>query len=331
MLLEDSVGQSVTRVVSASGDVGDAVPLAPPATSSDQPARFAIVDDYSSGASVYLRRFDAEGRALDREGLALTGSVGTNLTPAMLARSGDTFVAATFTVAATDAVQIFRVRDTGERIDVTPVVDAELDHAPFGGLGCSPTECVITFGRTKKSSGPDRNEVWIARFATHDPEVQLVVSRLDTGVGGTVVFDGEHFLVAYARDDELRIARLEDDGPRFASSQLGADQTGSFTSIGDGTALLFSEFPTQVGDPARDVQRIDVRRVLGERSSNPGAGGGGGGRGGGGGGGGGGGPMASTPTAVARACACELGEERGGSWSVPLLALAAALAARRRR
>ena len=129
------------------------------------------------------------------------------------------------------ATTLVRIRDTGEIIDATA--------APrFHRLACSATACLLA-GSDK--SDPMHPGVLLARVSPHADKVHLSISTLDAGEPALVGFDGEHFLVTYTERDELRIARLDDDGARIGSRLLEDDAPTALALTPDGRALLFSE------------------------------------------------------------------------------------------
>ncbi len=250
----------VTRIVSSAG-VGPERVIVPPPTTLHTPARFAWLDRLSN--AIRLRRFDAEGHALDAKPIPILGPEHSDqYVFGEVARSGDVFVVL---AGSKNQFSLTRVRDTGEVIDSVPVPSA-------GGLACSPTECVVSESRGSGKS-VDQDQVLVARFSSHAGTLSFDESKLGVGWPGSVAWDGARFLVLFRDRKDLHVARLDEDGPAIGTRPLGNEEPRALTPTADGRALIFADTLSGTGDDARLA--VDRSLVL-VGASSPGASTGGG-------------------------------------------------------
>jgi hypothetical protein len=298
-------GSRSTRLVS-SADIGSERRLTPPAKSLPTPARFAWIDDTALDGSLSLRRFDAEGRALDAAPIPIVGPQPDDLFAfADVARSGDLFVVVSETQKPRE-VWVTRIRDTGEVIDTTTLAPSS-----FGGIACSPTECLISEGRGFTHHATRSGEVRVARFASQAGTVAFHFTTLGHGEPGLVAWDGAHFVATFDHGDELEVARLDDDGPRIGARLLEDNFSVLLAPTTAGRALLFSESLRGSSPRLMDVANVSLVLVDGFSQGPPGP---------------------SSESVVAEGGACALGSRTGdGPPAAALLVAAAALLARARR
>jgi hypothetical protein len=319
LVLEGPPLPRATRVVASDGTIGPAVTYEPPAKTSHEHARFGVLDGRFLAGSLRLFRFDAKGHALDAEPIVIPRPL-TPLAGSAMGRAGDTFIVTHQGTAPYSIAEVVRVRDTGEILDVHQVLpNASILGAP-GGVACSPAECAIIWTGSSSFGGNPSTEVWMARFSPTDANPMIKPDFAGRGHAAGVVFDGQSFLAAFTRKDDLGVARVGAGETKSGHGMMNGDVFAGMAAA-DGAALILTSNTVDLGPLSEMASRLHVRNVLDE---------GGGETGGGGSGGSGGG--ATESIVAGGGCGCEL-DARGdlGGWSIAVFASLAAARTRRRR
>ena len=202
--------------------------------------------------------------------------------------------------------EVARIRDTGEVIDINQVQpNASILSSPRG-VACSPSECAIVWSGTSSFGGSNAPEAWIARFPPGASPLTIKPEFLARGDPRGVVFDGQSFLAAFTRGNDLGVARADADGPRVGTGMINGDEFLAMAAV-DGGALILTANTVNLGLLQPSAARLHVRNVLDEGGTEPGSSGAGGAGGG-----------ETTGEIVAGGgCGCELDARNDvGGWAI---------------